>query len=188
MKKIKTLFKRNYNTDEIVRDEVVEGSGWVLNGEGFATRKFDGTCCLIREGRLYKRYDAKNGKTPSSGFIPAQDPDPITGHWPGWVEVSENDKWHLQGFRNTFPNGATDLDDGTYELLGPKIQKNPEQLNDHMLIKHGSLILEDAPRSYLGLMEYFQSKDIEGIVWHHPDGRMVKLRLKDFGIKRNAQD
>jgi hypothetical protein len=26
-------------------------------------------------------------------------------------------------------------------------------------------------------------KDIEGIVWHHPDGRMVKIKKKDFGYK-----
>jgi hypothetical protein len=26
--------------------------------------------------------------------------------------------------------------------------------------------------------------NIEGIVWHHSDGRMVKIKAKDFGIKR----
>jgi hypothetical protein len=26
--------------------------------------------------------------------------------------------------------------------------------------------------------------NIEGIVWHHPDGRMAKLKLRDFGVKR----
>ena len=25
---------------------------------------------------------------------------------------------------------------------------------------------------------------VEGIVWHHPDGRMVKIKTKDFGLKR----
>ena len=24
---------------------------------------------------------------------------------------------------------------------------------------------------------------VEGIVWHHPDGRMVKIKRKDFGFK-----
>jgi hypothetical protein len=27
-------------------------------------------------------------------------------------------------------------------------------------------------------------KDIEGIVWHHSDGRMAKIKLRDFGHKR----
>ena len=24
--------------------------------------------------------------------------------------------------------------------------------------------------------------DIEGIVWHHPDGRMAKIKRRDFGL------
>ena len=24
---------------------------------------------------------------------------------------------------------------------------------------------------------------IEGIVWHHPDGRMAKIKARDFGIQ-----
>lgn len=43
MKKIKSLFKRNYETDHLVRDEVVEGSEWVLEGHGVGTLKIDGT-------------------------------------------------------------------------------------------------------------------------------------------------
>jgi hypothetical protein len=48
MRKIATLFQRNYETDRLVRDEVVPGAEWVLGGEGVATRKFDGRCCLVR--------------------------------------------------------------------------------------------------------------------------------------------
>jgi hypothetical protein len=43
MRKIITLFQRNYESDRLVRDEVVPGAEWVLAGEGVATRKFDGT-------------------------------------------------------------------------------------------------------------------------------------------------
>jgi len=28
---------------------------------------------------------------------------------------------------------------------------------------------------------------MEGIVWHHPDGRMVKIKGVDFGINRKEQ-
>lgn len=31
----------------------------VLEGEGFATEKIDGSCCVIIDGVFYKRYDAK---------------------------------------------------------------------------------------------------------------------------------
>lgn len=61
MKKIPSLFMRNYKTDRLVRNEVVPGSEWVLNGEGEATTKFDGTAVLIKENKVYKRYDRKKG-------------------------------------------------------------------------------------------------------------------------------
>lgn len=177
MKKIISLFQRNYDTDRLVRNEVVPGAEWVLNGEGIATRKYDGTCCLVRDGRLYKRYDAKHGKTPPPDFEPAQEtPDEITGHWPGWVPVKETDRWHLEAFDPALP-------DGTYELVGPKVQNNTEGFPTHQLLRHGCTILNDVPRDYDGLKQYLSDHVMEGIVWHHPDGRMVKIKAKDFGIK-----
>lgn len=181
MKKVISLFQRNYSGDRLVRNEVVTGAEWVLAGEGVATRKWDGTCCMMRNGDLYKRYDAKHGKTPPAGFEPAQDPDPVTGHWPGWIKVSSDkpdDKWHMEA------RSATALPDGTYELCGPKIQGNPEGFRSHVLVPHGQQQLLDVPRDFDGLFAYLSSNNIEGIVWHHPDGRMVKIKAKDFGIKR----
>ena len=180
MKKIISLFQRNYDGDRLVRNEIVPGAEWVINGEGVATRKFDGTCCLVRDGKLYKRYDAKAGKTPPDGFEPAQtEPDTNTGHWPGWLIIgdSPNDKYYREA---DIPS-----EDGTYELCGPKVQNNPENFQSHVLIRHGSELLPSAPRTYDKLREYFyQNNNIEGIVWHHDDGRMVKIKGKDFGIKR----
>lgn len=184
MQKIQSLFQRNYEGDRLVRDEVVPGSEWVLNGEGIATRKFEGTCCMIKDGELFKRYDAKNGKTPPDGFIPAQDPDPNTGHWPGWLKVNETskeDRWFREGFQNTSIDNIHD--GGTYELIGEKVNGNPEKTDKHILVAHGEEVIE-APRTFNELKEWFADKDIEGIVWHHPDGRMVKIKKKDFGYKR----
>jgi polyisoprenoid-binding protein YceI len=39
MKKIPSLFARNFDGDHLVRDEVVPGSEWVTQGEGQATIK-----------------------------------------------------------------------------------------------------------------------------------------------------
>lgn len=184
MKKIISLFQRNYETDRLVRDEAVPGAEWVLNGEGVATRKFDGTCCMVREGKLYKRYDAKKGKTPPPDFEPAQDYDEVTGHMPGWLPVGDGpeDKWFREAFDG---HGYTDEScDGTYELCGPKIQGNPEGFGRHALVPHGFEKLPDAPRDYEGLKEYLRELPFEGIVWHHSDGRMVKIKKKDFGFKR----
>ena len=52
MKKIISLFQRNYDGDRLVRNEVVPGAEWVQNGEGVATRKYDGTCCMIKGGEF----------------------------------------------------------------------------------------------------------------------------------------
>lgn len=186
MKKTVSLFQRNYDGDRLVRDEVVPGAEWVLAGEGTATRKHDGTCCMVRDGRLFKRYDAKAGKTPPAGFEAAQEPDPNTGHWPGWVPVGDGpeDKWHREAF--TIPEDYRPYPDGTYELCGPRIQGNPEGYKGHALVPHGCEPLHDAPRDFVSLRAYLAAKDIEGIVWHHEDGRMVKIKGKDFGFKRSA--
>lgn len=183
MKKIISLYQRNYDGDRLVRDEVVPGAEWVLAGEGVATRKYDGTCCMVRDHILYKRYDAKQGKEPPFGFIPAQDPDQVTGHWPGWVEVGNGaeDKW----FREACGGGyKTDLPDGTYELCGPKIQGNNEGFDSHVLVPHGKEVLTGVPETFEGIRAYLAGGRIEGIVWHHGDGRMVKIKAKDFGFKR----
>jgi hypothetical protein len=182
MKKIISLFQRNYDGDRLVRNEVVPGAEWVLAGEGIATRKFDGTCCMVRDGTLYKRYDAKAGKTPPAGFDPAQDPDPSTGHWPGWLPVGNgpDDRWHRDAAFN-----LDALPDGTYELCGPKVQGNPEGFDKHVLVPHGKAVLELCPRTFDTLREYLRDTTIEGIVWHHTDGRMVKIKRKDF-FKKNS--
>lgn len=181
MKKIISLFERNYDGDRLVNENIVRGAEWVINGEGIATRKWDGTCCMVRDGKLYKRYDAKKGRTPPVDFEPAQEPDEITGHQPGWIPCKENepsDRWHLEAFAKLEP-----MIDGTYELVGEKAQGNPEKIVGHKLIPHGKNIV-DAPRTFLELKEWFRNIDIEGVVWHNADGRMVKIKKKDFGLKR----
>lgn len=178
MKKIISLYQRNYDGDRLVRNEVVPGAEWVIAGEGVATEKYDGTCCMVRDGVLYKRHDVKNGRTPPPGWEQAQDPDPTTGHWPGWLPVGDGpeDQWHREA-------SADAVEDRTYELVGPKVQGNPYALERHELWPHGCDPLPDAPRDFKGLCGYLLDEAIEGIVWHHPDGRMVKIKAKDFGIR-----
>ena len=87
MKKIPTLFEREYKDHKVIgiKPVVTDGMEWVLNGEGEATIKMDGSCCAIIDGVFYKRYDAKKGKQPPLGAIPCCEPDAITGHWPHWI-------------------------------------------------------------------------------------------------------
>ena len=185
MQKIISLFKRDYEGTRLVYNEIVPGAEWVVNGEGRATRKWDGTSCMIRSGILFRRFDAKHGKPPPADFEPAQEPDPKTGHWPGWVPVKADnpaDKWHMQALQDHRDNTGSDLSDGTYELVGPRVQGNPDQWDRHYLIAHGGDTIDGAPRDFDGLRRWFETNAIEGIVWHHPDGRMVKIKRKDFGL------
>lgn len=186
MKKIISLFQRDHTTG-LIRDEITPGAEWVVAGEGRATRKFDGTCCMFREGILYKRYEVKPGGIPPLGFEPASEVDPITGKQQGWVVVSDGpeDQWHMKAFNMALDRIDVGFPpDGTYELVGPKIQGNPERYKWHELIPHGAEELFDVPTDFYGLRCYLIANDIEGIVWHRPDGRMVKIKGKDFGIKR----
>lgn len=178
MKKIPTLFERDWDGDRSrVVNQVHAGCEWVLAGEGVATRKLDGTCCLIRDGKLYKRRELRKGDAVPPLFEKA-DFDEETGKTVGWMpcDFGPEDKWHMSAFAGQ--------PDGTYELIGPKVQGNPEKAYSHILIRHSDAATFDAPRTFDGLREWLADKDIEGLVFHHPDGRMAKIKLRDFGHRR----
>lgn len=182
MKKIPTLFERDWDGDRSrVVNQVHAGCEWVMAGEGTATRKYDGTCCLVRDGKLYKRREVKKHEPYPVGFETA-DYDEETEKTVGWVPVGDGpeDRWHREAAAS---EGF--LADGTYELLGPKVQGNVEQRTAHTLQAHAlARTYPTAPRTFDGLRDWLDSQDIEGLVFHHPDGRMAKIKLRDFGHKR----
>ncbi len=189
MKKIPSLFMRDFDGDPArVLPIVTAGCEWVLADEGVATRKRDGTATMVdTDGALWRRYDAKGGKTPPDGFVSAQpEPDHVTKHWPGWLKVGNGpqDKWY---HATKWPRSP-----GTYELCGPKFQTNAENLIGHEFFRHGLEVVSmprmadlaalDVAGVFKLLSGYFQHLDMEGVVWHHPDGRMAKLKRSDFGL------
>ena len=204
MRKIPSLFRRNYDTGRVY-PEITPGCGWVTS-EGRATVKFDGTACLLEFGRLFRRYDRKlrkfkrgkrpdppytdeQFKTPPNGWTPCEgEPDRHTGHWPGWVPVQEDDprdRYHLEALKSI----PLHEEDGTFELVGPKVQGNPYGLDKHELWRHGrddiATPLPDnaSPETlFVVVRTILLEAEIEGIVWHHPDGRMAKVKRRDFGI------
>lgn len=194
MKKIKTLFERVIVDHEIIDilPNVAEGCEWVLKGEGIATRKFDGTACMIKDGKLYARLDyyainrwgRKKQRVLPEGAIPCQpESDPITGHFPHWVPVTGQHiyKWHKVAFES-----QPGLEDGTYELCGVHIKSNPEHIAEgDILIKHGSVIL-DVPRTFEGIRQFLEEHDIEGIVFHRENGDMCKIKRTDFHFMWNG--
>lgn len=189
MKKIPSVFMRNYDGNRLVRDEVVPESKWALTNErAIPTIKYDGTACMWH-GLLYKRHDLKKGRKRPKVWLPCQPkPDEKTGHWPGWVPVGSGpeDKYHIEAERNFYDRRVETFSPGqTYELVGPKVQGNPYDLDKHYLIKHGNDPILDLPAfpSFNQIYTYLCYREIEGIVWHHPDGIMAKIKAKDFGIK-----
>jgi len=181
MKKIPTLFVRDENS-HLVTETVNPGCEWVLNGEGVATAKIDGACCMIREGKLFKRRELRSGTPYPKDFEPVEY-DPNTEKTFGWVlvENSPEDKYFREAWEAKTIESRTD---GTYELIGPKINKNSENYPYHRLIKHGSWSITEDPRTFEEIKFFLSENDLEGIVWHHPDGRMVKIKKRDFGFRR----
>lgn len=183
MKKMPCLFVREFHGPGSfsITDQVTPGCEWALAGEGVPSRKWDGTACAIVDGKLYKRYDAKAGKKPPPESIPCDPtPDPVTGHWPHWVLATPSDNWHAEAWDRQ----QDELRDrpGTYELVGPKINGNPESLNFHKLLRHGEVVIPIVARTFEGLRNYLTEFCIEGIVFAQPDGRRCKIRRDDFGL------
>lgn len=190
MKKIPTLFERIYENHRVVGilSNVTEGMEWVLEGEGLATVKYDGSCCAIIDGELYKRYDAKKGKPIPEGAIKCQDePDAITGHMPCWVKCDRknpSDKWFWKAY--DLDGERYDFKDGTYEAIGKHFNGNPYDLNYDVLLRHGTTPI-DVPRTFEGIKEYLRFNYIEGIVFWKDGEPRCKIKRTDFGFEWNKR-
>ena len=190
MKKIPTLFERTFDEKGRmigITDTPKKGLEWVLDGEGYATIKVDGSCCAIIDGKFYKRYDAKKGKPVPEGAIKCQEEaDPITGHLPCWVECSIDnpaDKWFLKAYDELCRHVPQYLrDNATYEAIGKHFNGNPYNLEDDILICHGIYRIE-VDRSFEGLKEYLEKHAIEGIVFWKDNIPQCKIKRSDFGFK-----
>jgi hypothetical protein len=183
VKKIPTIFERDWNGDRSrVVDQPHALCGWVFAGEGMPHQKLDGTSCLFQDGKLWKRREVKGDHSSIPDFMIA-DHDEEAGKTVGWVPVGDGpeDKWHRTAFSGHLREGHT------YELVGPKVQGGIEGYPEHRLIDHVETLTFDIPRhqrTFDGLREWLAGRDIEGLVFHHPDGRMAKIKLRDFGLKR----
>ena len=195
MKKIPTLFKREFDekTHKIINvlPELSESSlQWVLDGEGVATVKWDGSCCAIIDDKFYVRYDAKNGKPIPDGAIKCQEEaDPITGHLPCWLPYDENNKgqkWFGEAYK--FVSLKADewgLADGTYEAVGKHFNGNPYNLDYDTLIPHGVDIIDtiELSRTFEGIRDYLKQHYIEGIVFWKDGEPKCKIKRTDFGFE-----
>lgn len=193
MRKIPTLFARDFDRDpRYVTRDVTPGCEWVLKGEGQATRKYDGTCVMWDGRQWWARREVKPGKQSPAGFVEVEH-DAETGKTVGWEPVGQSAfaRWHAEAIRE-----SDDQDwphpwlHGTYELLGPKINGNPEGYETHVLLLHDAADeVAAAPRDFDGLAAWLHAHPYEGIVWHGgPGGTMAKIKKRDFRRPDDSRD
>lgn len=199
MKKIPTLFKREFENHKVVKilPEFTNEKCREALIKGAPTIKIDGSCCAIIDGQFYKRYDAKKGKPISENAIKCQDEaDPVTGHLPCWVPVDETnpaDKWFMAAYKNACVDSDDYMPDGTYEAIGPHFQGNPYNWEYDSLIPHGKRIAEDfhtilfseCSNEYLlaFIENYLTYHEIEGIVFWLNNEPVCKIKRTDFGLE-----
>jgi hypothetical protein len=183
MKKIPTIFKRDMtNNGKILNEYTVDAIGLAL---ATATEKIDGmnVRVTVRNGtsvRLEKR------RNPSK----LEKAKGIVEPWYTDASMSAEDK-HLQEALAHTDLSAVPDGEWSGEAVGPNIQGNPLKL---MLTRIVFFSLgqcptfENVPTTYDGLRDWLKHQKskigvdcgIEGIVWHYKDGRMAKIKTKDF--------
>lgn len=179
MQKIPTLFLRNPENMKLVTMEVNPEAAWVLAGEGKPTIKRDGTNAQVRVINGYRDFVWKRrnptreqklqGAEPT--YIPANQDDPAEK--PLWAAVNATDF-------STWPDGEWPV-----EVLGPKSQGGVESSVPYLYpftLWPEWIPLAGDPRDFYTIHNYLAIHLIEGIVWHHPDGRMSKIKRRDFGL------
>ena len=184
MNKIETIFDRG--DDFRVINKPRAGTEWVFAGEGIATEKIDGTNIrvTVEHGSITKVEKRRN---------PTRE-EKSKGVEPGYVDAHRDDPADKHIFKavNGLQQDIGILPDGIYpcEAVGPKIQGNPLNLaipTCYMFTIYPKTV-PDVPRTYEGLKTflanfaslYSPGNKAEGIVFHHPDGRMAKIKAKDY--------
>lgn len=186
--KIPTALVRDPENRTKVLPEITPGCEWVFAGEGVPTRKWNGTCVMLDDnGKWWARREVKPGKTPPENYMPINF-DEVTGKTQGWepIEQSSYYKYFLEAL--DWYTWTDEVFRGeTYELLGPKINGDPDLFGYHTLRKHDDApVLEELnfafpPQTVMIALEVLCEREgIEGVVWHHPDGRMAKLKVRDL--------
>ena len=176
MRKIPTIYeretaKRGHPLTNIAKHDTI----WVLMGEGYATVKFDGVNVRVYQGKLYRRQKPASGEYTDASYVP--------------IDRNTPEAWLYEAFDREAakPDG---IKDGIYECIGPKVNGNPHHQTQHELIR----VLPPAPelfvpadclltRSFDGFRDFFvRYPMVEGLVFHHLDGRMAKIKRKDYGM------
>jgi len=186
MRKIKTIFKRDWGGNGNVINEYIDGFDPSILMMSTATEKLDGTNVRITTRnnvvvRVEKRINP-NSIQKSKGIV-----DPW---YKDTDEYSPEDKWIFDATKNT---DYSDVPDGEWsgEAVGKNIQGNPLGLENNKVVFFTlgqAPVFYNVPTDYDGLREWLPKQrskygndcGIEGIVWHCENGDMFKIKTKDF--------
>lgn len=175
--------RKNINGNYIVTPEIDPDYRWVFEDESvICQEKLDGTnvSIVIEDGRVTKVFNRTNEMDMLSK-------NPV-----------------MEAVRNAYEKGYCNFTDGQYfgEAVGDRIQGNPYKLKDAIWLPFNTYFVKHLtyrtwgkyPKTYEvisewlkdGLFPLFASSKgdkagfVEGVVFHHPDGRMAKLRRDMF--------
>ena len=72
--------------------------------------------------------------------------------------------------------------DGTYEAIGPHFNGNPYELDEDILIRHGSCVVNVA-RDFESIYNWLNDHGDEGLVFWLNDEPVCKIKRTDFGYE-----
>ena len=191
MRKIKTIFERDWDRTRLVVDKYIEGFTPNLLDGASATEKLDGTNVRITvRSNIVVRVEKR------------RNPDKIQKQKgiiePWYIDADEydsQDKYIFEGLKNT---DFSNISDGEWsgELVGKNIQGNPLNLENNRIVFFSlgqAPVFDDVPITYNELKEWLPAQKskygndcgIEGIVWHCKNGDMFKIKVKDFFGDKN---
>jgi hypothetical protein len=153
------------------------------------TAKFDGTCCYIKDNKIFARQDVKKHiSNAPEGWFPTAGTEPDKGgHIIGFrpLDIKKGDKWHFMALvdddkarfieydktSKTFYyviKPITEFNGKTAELVGPHVNGNKHCLDKHAYIVHGSVEVDCKWQTHQDMKQWLETDGIiyEGVVLH----------------------
>jgi hypothetical protein len=196
LSKIGTIFEYVYDERGRPTGQTIDKLVEELNVDNInnikVTAKMDGTCCYIKDGKIYARQDVKDIlKAPEEWFPTAGIEKDKGGHIIGFrpLDTKKGDKWHLMAIERNdegdrarfleFNNNTKkfyytmrnidEFNGKTCELVGPHVNGNKHQLTNHAYIIHGSVEVDAEWKTHGDIQGWFDDEGViyEGIVIHN---------------------
>ena len=182
------FIRETINGNYVVTSKIDSDYSWVFEKGVRAVDKLDGTNVGIRieKGKIKRVFNRETEK-----FI---------------MNINQT-KWEgacMEGLANAIQRGWLKVEDGDYygELIGEIFNSNPHKIQGHLFVPFNYLqekchwyswIRDTYPKDFETISEWFKELPslfnqrlklpeikAEGLVFHHPDGRMAKLRRDMF--------